>query len=48
MDKNTKSPSDAIIGPRELLIASLIVALWLAAFGIGYWGGRDIGSVIFN
>lgn len=42
------TPSDGTIGPRELLIASFIVAIGLAAFGICYWVGRDIGFLIFN
>jgi len=48
MGKSRKTPSDAMIGPRELMIASLIVAIGLVAFRIGYWEGRDIGLMLFN
>jgi len=48
MGKSRKTSSDSIISPRDLMIASLIVAIGLAAFAIGYWEGRDIGSMLFN
>jgi hypothetical protein len=48
MDNSKKSASDARISPRALIIASLIVAIWLAAFAFGYWEGRDIGSMLFS
>jgi hypothetical protein len=48
MAKSTKTPSDREIGSRDLLIASLITAVWLGVFVVGYWGGRDIGSMLFN
>ncbi|MCX9147664.1 hypothetical protein [Erythrobacter sp. WG] len=43
-----KDPApDAAITARDLMIGSLIVAIGLAAFRIGYWGGRDIGAALF-
>jgi hypothetical protein len=48
MDNSKKSASDARISPCALIVASLIVAIWLAAFAFGYWEGRDIGSMLFS
>jgi hypothetical protein len=48
MGINKKSSSDVRVGPCALIIASLIVAIWLAAFAFGYWEGRDIGSMLFS
>ncbi len=48
MGKGRKTPSDSMISPREPMIASLIVAIWLVAFALGYWEGRDVGSMLFN
>jgi hypothetical protein len=48
MDNSKKSASDVSVGPVELIAASLIVAIWLAAFAFGYWEGRDIGSMLFS
>ena len=48
MDKNEEPTSDGVIAERDVVIGSFIVALGLLAFRIGYSGGRDIGSVLFN
>ncbi len=48
MGKSGKAPSDSMIGPRELITASLIVAIGLVAFVVGYWEGRDVGFILFN
>jgi hypothetical protein len=48
MDNNEMTHSDGTIGPRELLIASFIVAIGLAVFGICYWMARNIGALLFN
>ena len=48
MDKDSETPSDDMVGPSDLLVASLIIAMALLAFRIGYWAGRDIGPVLFN
>jgi hypothetical protein len=48
MDNSKKSASDASVGPVELIFASVVVAIWLAAFAFGYWEGRDIGSMLFS
>jgi len=48
MGKSKKSASDASVGPVELIFASVVVAIWLAAFAFGYWEGRDIGSMLFS
>lgn len=48
MGDGTKTTPDGEVGPREALVASLITALGLAVFVIGYWGGRDIGSMLFS
>lgn len=48
MDKDSEPPSGGMVGPRDLLVASFIIAIALLAFRIGYGGGRDIGSVFFN
>lgn len=48
MDKDEEPASEGMIAERDLLIASFIVAIGLVAFRLGYWGGRDIGSVLFN
>lgn len=47
MDQNAP-PSDEIITERDLMIGALIVAVALVTFALGYWAGRDIGSVLFN
>lgn len=45
----SKKPSpEATISPGALIAGSLIVAVWLLAFAVGYWGGRDIGALIFS
>lgn len=48
MGKGRKTSSDSMISPSELMIASLIIAIWLVAFAVGYWEGRDVGSMLFN
>ena len=48
MGKSAKTPSDSMIGPRELMTASLFVAIGLVAFVVGYWEGRDVGFILFN
>lgn len=48
MGRSRKTSSDSMIGPRDLMIASLIVAIGLMTFAVGYWEGRDIGSMLFN
>ena len=47
MDDGRKT-LDSTIGPRELLIASLIVATGLVVFAFAYWGGRDLGRMLFS
>lgn len=48
MKENFSPPSDDMISERDLLIASFITAIALAAFTIGCRVGRDIGSMLFN
>ena len=48
MGDGTKTTVDDEVGSREALVASLIMALGLAVFFIGYLGGRDIGSMLFG
>lgn len=48
MDNSKKSSSDARITPCALIVASLIVAIWLAAFAFGYEEGKDLGSILFS
>lgn len=48
MGRSRKTSSDSMIGPRDLMIASLIVAIGLMTFAVDYWEGRDIGSMLFN
>ena len=48
MGNSKNSSSNASVSPSELIIASLIVAIWLAAFAFGYWEGRDFGSLLFR
>jgi hypothetical protein len=48
MGDGIKATADGEVGPREALVASLITALGLAVFVVGYWGGRDIGSMLFS
>jgi hypothetical protein len=48
MDKIEEPSSDGVISERDVVLGSLIVAIGLLAFRIGYSGGRDIGSVLFN
>jgi hypothetical protein len=48
MGNSKKSSSDARISPSDLIFASFVCAIWLAAFTFGYWEGRDIGSMLFS
>jgi hypothetical protein len=48
MGNSKKSSSDAGVSPCALIFASVVVAIWLAAFAFGYWEGRDIGSMLFS
>lgn len=48
MNENSAPSEDVTAGPGELIVSSLIVAIWLAALAFGYWAGRGIGSVLFN
>ena len=48
MDQDSRASADDVAGPNDLLIGAFIVAIALLAFQIGYWGGRDIGSVLFG
>lgn len=48
MVQNDEPDSDDIITERDLLIGAFIVAIGLVAFCIAYWGGRDIGLMLFS
>ncbi|MFL0670833.1 MAG: hypothetical protein ACJLS3_05235 [Erythrobacter sp.] len=48
MDKDTKTPAASMIAERDLMIGSLIVAIGVATFYIGYLGGRNIGSLLLS
>jgi hypothetical protein len=48
MSQNDEPCSDGVITERDLFIGSFIVAIGLVSFWIAYWGGRDIGSMLFN
>lgn len=48
MDENTSPSSDDMIAERDVLIGACIVAMALMVFVVGYWGGRDIGSMLFS
>ena len=48
MDRKKKTTSAVTMSERELLIGAYIVAVGVVCFAIGYCGGRDIGSLLFN
>ena len=48
MFRRKQPPSASTIAERDLMIGSLIVAIALATFYIGYLGGRNIGSLLLN
>lgn len=48
MDRKKKPTSAVTMSERDLLIGAYIVAVGVVCFSIGYWGGRDIGSILFS
>lgn len=48
MDRKNETTPAGTISERELMIGACIVAIGVVCFAIGYWGGRDIGSVLFS
>ncbi|WP_379921758.1 hypothetical protein [Erythrobacter sp. R86502] len=47
MKNDDNTPEGPLAGPRDVMIAALIVGLGVAIFATAYAGGRDIGSVLF-